>query len=117
MTTTSTEATNDTQATGETGETIPSYTGSFSELKFGDVDLSGGINVGDVTKLAKYFINKETYRLGDKEGSQASIAKALTQADVEYNGTVDKVDLSKLIEYCLGSISEYALGPKDELNS
>lgn len=101
-------------STDNTDDTNDVPTGSINpddDYIYGDVDLSGSVNVGDVTKLAKYFINKETYRLGDKDNTPESVNKALVQANVEYDDAVDKIDLSKLIEHCLGAVDMKDLGP------
>ena len=106
-----TEDTKATQATAASGETNASYTGT-DDLLYGDVDLDTKVNIGDVTKLAKYFIDKDLYRLGDENNTPESVAKAREQADVKYDSTVDTVDLSTLIEYSLDSITLDDLGPK-----
>jgi endoglucanase len=94
--------------TGSSGETVPSYEGD--DLLYGDVDLNGEVALGDVTKLGKYLINKNSYPVGN--GTPDTVAKALTQANVKYDDAVDGLDLSKLIEFNLKKISQDELGPK-----
>ena len=102
-------STDNTENTGATKAT----TGSFNpdDYLYGDVDLDTKVNIGDVTKLAKYFIDSDLYRLGDENNTPESVAKAMEQADVKYDNLVDTVDLSTLIEYSLDSITMDDLGP------
>ncbi len=89
--------------------TIPSYTGT-GELTYGDVDLNGSVAVADVVCLAKHITNKTINTLG--KGDAETEAKATEQADVNYDRVINNADLSKLVEYALGSITLDKLGPQ-----
>ena len=74
----------------------------------GDVDLNGMVELADVTKLGKYLLNTTIYPLGEDE---ATIKRSEIQSDVNFDGKIDVVDLSKLIEYNLGKITREAMNP------
>jgi len=81
-----------------------------TDLLYGDVDLNGEVGLGDVTKLGKYLINKNSFPVGN--GTPETVAQAMEQANVKYDDVVDGLDLSKLIEYNLKKINLDDLGPK-----
>ena len=85
-----------TQVTTEPG-TEP-YTEEVKASKYGDVDMNGTVELADVTKLSKYLMNRELFSL--------SSPTALKNADVNHDNIVDSLDLSKIMEYNIGSISE-----------
>ena len=76
--------------------TVPT-TESLSAM-IGDVDLSGAIELADITKLSKYLLNKASFPL---DGITAELS-----ADVNHDGIIDSRDLSILIEYNIGRITE-----------
>lgn len=64
----------------------------------GDVNCDGAVGVGDITKLAKYLVSSSINPLD---------STALANADVSQNAVVDAIDSGMLIEFCLGSITEF----------
>ena len=100
--------------------TVPAPTGSDAPTSqtenqgtvsyvYGDVDLSGMVELADVTRLSKFLLSPTSYPLGN--GDAASEAKAKTQSDVTGDSKIDTLDLSKLIEYNIGKIALDALTP------
>lgn len=59
--------------------------------KAGDVDLSGAVDVGDVTKILQYLLTPPDY-----SGVLGSVS------DVDGSGAVDVGDLTKLLQYLVG---------------
>ncbi len=72
-----------------------------SASKSGDVDLNGVVELADVTKLSKYLLNSVLFNL-DSDASKQN-------ADVTHDGIVDTRDLSKLLEFNIGRITEREL--------
>jgi endoglucanase len=89
--------------------TNPEYTGSTTDLLYGDVNLDGDVALTDVVALSKYFINNSLFPLG--KGTPETVAQAMEQADVKWNKSVDTVDASILIEYLSGTYTQ-KLGPQ-----
>ena len=67
----------------------------------GDVDLNGTVDLADATELSKYLLNPSGNPLKGEE--------AMLNADVTHDNKVDILDLSKLIEFNMGHISESEL--------
>ena len=80
-----------------------------NDILYGDVDLDGMIDLVDVTKLAKFLLSNTSYPLGN--GDEVSYAKAKLACDVNGDGRIGVLDLSKLIEYNLGTFSADELKP------
>ena len=66
--------------------------------KMGDVDLNGEVGLSDITKLGKFLVNGKSYPLAN--------ATAAANADVTHDGSVNGLDLSKIIEFNLKKITE-----------
>ena len=96
--------------TSPTASTTPTTPTPSPAYIYGDVDLSGVVELADVTKLSKYLLSNTVYPLGGDDAE--SIAKAKEQADILYDGKIDTLDLSKLIEYNMGNIDFSDLGRK-----
>lgn len=60
----------------------------------GDADLSGKVDLADLTLIAKYNLNNEAYPLENET--------AYANADMNGDGVVDGLDISALIENQLG---------------
>ena len=84
----------------EPSETIPPYTGD--DILLGDVDLDGDVASTDLIVLAKYLANNKIYTLG--KGDAETAAKAMVQADVNCDETINVIDSSKLVEYLIAGI-------------
>ena len=98
-------------STEESVATLPSYTGDDKdELLYGDVNLDESVGAADVAKLVKYRMNATVFALGN--GDAASAAKALEQANVQYDSEINITDVSKLQSCALKKISQDELGPK-----
>lgn len=99
-----------TQTTHSTQNTQSPVTGEidWNKVIYGDVNVDGKVNIGDVTYLAKYFISGNSFPLIN--------ATAKENSDVEYDNNTDKIDLSKLIEHCLGAVAIKDLGKPDKSN-
>ena len=91
-----TPSTESTPTEGTTAETVPTEARPAGDYIYGDVDLSGAVDLADVTMLSKYLMNKTLYNLEDK---------AKEQADVTHDKEIDSRDLSKIIEYNLGELT------------
>ena len=98
----------DTQAPTEEPTTAPTEivttppvenpTEEVKASKFGDVDMNGMVELADVTKLSKYLLNSTLFALDSDVAAKNS--------DVTRDGKVDSLDLSKLLEFNLGQITE-----------
>ena len=77
---------------------------TMTAVLMGDVNQDGVVDNNDSTALSKYFLNKNTYPISEK---------GLLAANVEFNfdqngdPIIDKIDLSKLIEYVNGNIEHF----------
>ena len=60
----------------------------------GDADLDDVVSLSDVTAVSKYLLSNTSFPLAN--------ASAMANADVNRDGIIDTMDLSKLIEYNLG---------------
>ena len=116
-----TAATSKTETVGTTAETeaisepVTETTGTASDIDlddimYGDVDLDKMIDLADITRLAKFLLSKTSYPLGND--TERSYKIALISADVNGDGDVGVLDLSKIIEFNLGNIKEEDLIPK-----
>ena len=98
------EETATTEAT-TTAATVPNTTADntteHSDVVIGDVDLNGMVELADITKLAKYILNPSVYPLGDD--NKDSVEKAKTASDLNTDGVINAIDLSRLIEFNLGN--------------
>ena len=83
---------------------------NLDDYLYGDVDLSGAVDLADVTALSKYLLSASSFPLG-KAGVAGTEAKAKEQADTQYDHEINTLDLSKLIEFNLNKISMDKLGP------
>ena len=79
----------------------PNTENDDSEIMYGDVDLNGNVELADITRMAKYLLSPIVYPLGNDTSSE-KIAKK--QSDTNNDGNINAVDLSRLIEYNLGSM-------------
>lgn len=78
-----------------TPDVIDFATNNLATIKtvaFGDVDLSGTIDIGDITVLGQYL-----------EGTKKLTEQQLENADVNLDGSIDDVD-TLLIKKCISSI-------------
>ena len=92
-----------TASTSATTKATTTVKVDLSGVKIGDVDLSGLVDLADVTKLAKFILSNVSYPLGGTE--PGSDQKAEYAADVNGDKQINILDLSKLIEFNLGSVS------------
>ena len=60
----------------------------------GDADMSGSVDLADLTTAAKYNLNHESYPIDDNT--------AYANADMNFDGVVDGLDISVMIEKQLG---------------
>ena len=77
----------------------------WDKVIWGDVDVNGLVELADVTALSKYLLSDKAFPLKN--------ATAKENAQCKYDGVIDIIDLSKLIEYNLRTISMDDLGPQD----
>ncbi len=85
-------------------ETLPSYTGDISALKYGDANLDNVISAADVVQVVKYVVAKDIYPLGKE--TDESIAQAKEQSDVTHDGLIDPRDSGRIKEAILQHITE-----------
>ena len=98
-----------TPAATTTDSTSTPISNPDTDYVYGDVDLSGLVELADVTRLSKFLLNPQSYPLGNNDA--ASEAKSKKQADVTGDGDINTLDLSKLIEYNIGKITAKELIP------
>lgn len=84
--------------------TVPIFTGSKDDLKYGDANLDEYVTPADIVAIVKYVVNANAYPLG--KGTDETIAKAVEQANVEHDSLIDTKDSAKLKEYILEHITE-----------
>ena len=77
---------------------------------YGDADVNDKVDLADVTYLAKHLLSPVSNPLGDADKGTAERAKR--SADVNGDGIVDILDLSRLIEYNLGKLMLTDLDPR-----
>ena len=110
---TTTNAVTTTQAVTTTDAPVQTTTSpidiDITDLNYGDIDLNGTVELADVTCLAKHLLNPSSNPLGE---DPVSAQRAKLQADLNGDGKVDSVDLSKIIEFNLGKLTASALSPK-----
>ena len=107
--TTTTSQTYAVETTTTTVQTAPVTTTTVTETQsvtteptpvkttlYGDVDENKVVELADVTKLAKYLLSPSSFPLTTKQGEK--------NADVNRDGIVSALDLSRLIEFNLGNI-------------
>lgn len=104
--TTTTSTVKTTVSTQSSTTVDPDSVIDWTKVLYGDVNVDGKVNVADVTYLAKHFIIEKTYPFIN--------ATAKENSDVEYDSEINKIDLSKLIEHCLGAVDLMDLGPADK---
>lgn len=90
VTTTSKATTKVPTVTTSPAETKPSGDIDWSKVKYGDVDLSGQINIADLTLLSKHILNNALFPLG---------ATSIENSDCSYDGKIDVNDTAILAEY------------------
>ena len=88
--------------------TQPDDKNDKDDLLYGDVDVNGVVELADVTKLSKHLLSPAAYPLADDQ----LLARATKQSDVNGDGEVNSLDLSKLMEYNLGNLTLSDLVPK-----
>ena len=83
----------------------PTDSVNYDLLYWGDVNLDEYVDLADVVVLSQYLLSSSTFPLKN--------STAWENADCKYDGEINTPDLSKLIEYNMGTISIDDLGPSD----
>ncbi len=108
VTTTTAPVTTTTTTTTTTTAVDPDTVIDWTRVLYGDVNVSGEVDLADLTYLAKHLLNAEIFPLKN--------ATAKENSDCKYDGEILASDSSMLAEYILEKIGLLDLGPKDKSN-
>ena len=103
-----TKETNPSESTAESSSSstgkLPTGSDIVEVTLYGDVNLSGDVDLQDLVALCKYFADGDAYPLS---------AQAMANADVVTDGTLGSPDSILLLKYVSSQVTADKLGPQE----